>query len=202
VSVDVGRKSAFVCHFSDFICCAKKIFAYFSSMNSYVRASNQGDGNPLHSISITLLPCSLANECSSNNTVTMDHHSRGSKRRWTSNDGDATATSTTTSRRRRDVATSSSSQQRIFGKNDLSEKTTANIDGGDYGYLSADDDVPNNTAGGGGKKKKERTARKEQRMGVRSFPRATTAADDENMKRSGRISERDNTNSSKILSSP
>jgi hypothetical protein len=25
-------------------------------MNSYVRASNQGDGNPLHSISITLLP--------------------------------------------------------------------------------------------------------------------------------------------------
>jgi hypothetical protein len=32
----------------------KIIFAYFSSMNSYVRASNQGDGNPLHSISITL----------------------------------------------------------------------------------------------------------------------------------------------------
>jgi len=142
VSVDVGRKSAFISHFLTSAVEPKKIFAYFSSMNSYVRASNPS-----------------------------------------------------TSRRWRDVATSSSSQQRIFGKNDLSEKTTANIDGGDYGYLSADDDVPNNTAGGGGKKKKERTARKEQRMGVRSFPRATTAADDENMKRSGRISERDNTNS-------
>eukprot|EP00985_Skeletonema_marinoi_P003321 scaffold1396_cov86-Skeletonema_marinoi.AAC.1 len=114
---------------------------------------------------------------------TMDYHSRGSKRRWASNNGDdATAASTTASRRRRDAAaTSSSSQQRTFGKNDLSEKTTANIDGGDYGYLSSDDE--HNTTGG---KKKERTARKEQRMGVRSFPRASTAtaADDESKTRS------------------
>ena len=120
----------------------------------------------------------------STKNTTMDYHSRGSKRRWSIDGDDTAATSATTSRRRRDPAKSSSSsqqQQRTFRKNDLSEKTTANIDGGDYGYLSSDDDHNNNATGG---KKKERTARKEQRMGVRSFPRASTAADDESKRRS------------------
>ena len=122
----------------------------------------------------------------------MDYNSRGSKRRWSSNDGDdANDTSATTNRRRRDAAKSSPSrQQRTFSKNDLSEKTTANIDGGDYGYLSSDDEHINNTATGG--KKKERTARKEQRMGVRSFPRASTAAAEDENKRSSNNSASDN----------
>lgn len=122
----------------------------------------------------------------------MDYNSRGSKRRWSSNDGDdANDTSATTTRRRRDKAKSSSSrQQRTFSKNDLSEKTTANVDGGDYGYLSSDDEHNNTTATGG--KKKERTARKEQRMGVRSFPRASTAAAEDENKRSSNNSASDN----------
>jgi hypothetical protein len=40
VSVDVGRKSAFISHFLTSAVEPKKIFAYFSSMNSYVRTSN------------------------------------------------------------------------------------------------------------------------------------------------------------------
>ena len=55
------------------------------------------------------------------------------------------------------------------------------MNGGDYGYLSSDDELNNNVVAGSNKK--ERTARKEQRMGVRSFPR-TRNANDENKKRS------------------
>ncbi len=125
----------------------------------------------------------------------MDNHSRGSKRRWSSNDGDGTAASTTASRRRRDAAKSSSShQQRTFRKNDLSEKTTANIDGGDYGYLSSDDEHANTA---NRNKKKERTARKEQRMGVRSFRRA-----DDESKRRGNNSASDNNNDLEMTALP
>ena len=119
-------------------------------------------------------------------TTKMDNHSRGSKRRLATNDvGD------------RDAPSSSPPQRRGGFKNDLSEKTTANIDGEDYGYLSSDDDNQSNNANNAaavadGKKKKERMARKEQRMGLRSFHlrpadnniRSNTNADeDENNKR-------------------
>ena len=102
----------------------------------------------------------------------MDQQSRGSKRAWPSNkdnDDNAAAAARTKTRRRRDAAATKSSSSSRTRKNDLSEKTTANIEGGDYGYLSSDDEAhPNATASG---KNKVLVARKEQRMGVRSFTR-------------------------------
>ena len=101
----------------------------------------------------------------------MDQHSRGSKRAWSSNkdDDNNAAAARTKTRRRRDAAATKSSSSSRTRKNDLSEKTTANIEGGDYGYLSSDDEAhPNATANG---KRKVLVARKEQRMGVRSFTR-------------------------------
>ena len=112
------------------------------------------------------------------NIVVMSYQSRGSKRRWASaDDGDGNAPSAdTTTRRRRYAAAMSSSQWSAFHKNDLSQKTTANADGRDYGYLSSDDEQNGSTNAGG--KEKERMSRKEQRS-VRSFPRV-----DETLKRS------------------